>query len=331
LTNGNPLEARSAAISECGRRRANQDAVLVATLVDGAELAVVADGMGGHAGGEVASRVALDAIRAALDAGADLPAAIQSANGAILSEAGAQPELTGMGTTVVAILRRGDSYVVANVGDSRAYRIDADGITQLTHDHSFIAEAVRSGHLSEQEAVRSQWRNAVTRAVGTDSAVEVDVFGPFRADASHLVLLCTDGLYRSISDDDLRAAILSAPDPARAAQRLALSAYDAGSDDNISLIVLGFDGRQAPDGPGTGPPTAAPGTTAPPLTGPRQTVAAVPAAAGPESSTSPRAPSDFEPRRKLKRSGRWTMREAAIIFGGIVLVILYVVLLRSVF
>jgi PPM family protein phosphatase len=331
LTNYTPLAARSAAISECGRRRANQDAVLVATLADGAELAVVADGMGGHAGGEVASRVALAAIRAALDAGADLPAAIQSANRAILSEADAQPELTGMGTTVVAVLRRAGSYIVANVGDSRAYRIDADGITQLTHDHSFIAEAVRSGHLSEQEAVRSQWRNAVTRAVGTDSAVEVDVFGPFQADASHLLLLCTDGLYRAISDDDLRAAILDGPDPARAAQRLAVSAYDAGSDDNISLVVLGFDGRQTADvSAGTRQSAAPAHTVAPQPTAQPGPSRAVTAPARSVPPTSPRAP-DYEPRRRLKRSGRWTLREAAVIFGGIVLVILYVVLLRSVF
>lgn len=304
----------------------------MATLADGAELAVVADGMGGHAGGEVASRVALVAIQAALDAGADLPAAIRSANSAILSEAATQPELTGMGTTVVAVLRRAGSYIVANVGDSRAYRIDADGITQLTHDHSFIAEAVRSGHLSEQEAVRSQWRNAVTRAVGTDSAVEVDVFGPFQADASHLLLLCTDGLYRAISDEDLRAAILAAPDPARAAQRLALSAYDAGSDDNISLVVLGFAGRQTMDLPaGTGLSAAPPHTVAPQPTAQPGPARGVTAPARSVPSTSPRAPSDYEPRRKLKRSGRWTLREAAIIFGGIVLVILYVVLLRSVF
>lgn len=228
-----------------GRRPVNQDAVLIADLPHGGELVAVADGMGGHAAGEVASRRALEVLQEALAGGAELQDGVLAANVALFDEASIHAEHHGMGSTVVALVRNGTSYVVANVGDSRAYRIDGDGVLQLTQDHSFVAEAVKSGQLTVEEAEKSRWRNAVTRALGTERAVQVDCFGPFDAIAAHTVLLCTDGLYRVLGEADLQELSLRTADPSSAAEALAAAAYDAGADDNISVAVIRF-GQQTP-------------------------------------------------------------------------------------
>jgi protein phosphatase len=178
-----------------------------------------------------------------------VPTAIRTANAAVLQEAHAQPEYRGMGTTIVALLRQNASYTLANVGDSRAYRIDAGGIRQLTQDHSFVAEAVRSGQLSLEEAEKSRWRNAVTRCVGTEAEVEVDCYGPFDARETHAVLLCTDGVYRALSADVLRSMMVEAADADSAVRAIAGAAYEAGSDDNISVALIGFGAaRERPAG-----------------------------------------------------------------------------------
>lgn len=235
-----PFDKRSALLTEQGQRRVNQDAVLSAVLPDGSELVAVADGMGGQAAGEVASRLALEVLHAALRHGETLETAVQAANAAVFDEARGRPDYAGMGTTLVAVHRRGDSYLIANVGDSRAYRADTSGIVQLTLDHSFMAEAERSGGAAVQEAERSPWRNAVTRAIGTEAHVQVDHFGPHDATEPHTLLLCTDGLYRVLSEEQLRSGLIDAISPADAAHALARAADNAGSDDNISLAVVQF-------------------------------------------------------------------------------------------
>jgi PPM family protein phosphatase len=235
-----PLSERSAAVSDPGPRSLNEDAVLISALPGGGELVAVADGMGGHSAGEVASRRALEVLYAEIVAGASVESAVLSANSAVLEEAARTPAQHGMGTTVVALVRRDGTYTVANVGDSRAYRIDGDGVRQLTLDHSFVAEAVHSGQLSAEEALKSRWRNAVTRAVGTESELKVDCFGPFDATESHTILLCTDGLYRVIDETQLHHAVLRSEDPWPAVRRLAGAALAAGADDNISVALIHF-------------------------------------------------------------------------------------------
>ncbi|MGH7471988.1 MAG: PP2C family protein-serine/threonine phosphatase [Longimicrobiales bacterium] len=235
-----PLTERSAFLTDRGRRRVNQDAVLVETLPGGAELVAVADGMGGQSGGEIASSRALQVLRDALVSGQDLERAVRMANEAIYQQASADPDLQGMGTTLVGVLRRKRLYSVVNVGDSRAYRVDAAGIWQLTEDHSFLAEAIRSGRVSTDEAEKSPWRNAVTRAVGTEPELEVDYFGPFDAHEPHIIVLCTDGVYRTLSDDELRRLILAASGPEDAARAVAEAAYNAGSTDNISVALVQY-------------------------------------------------------------------------------------------
>ena len=234
-----PLVQRSAFLSEPGRRRVNQDAVLVAQLTGNAELIAVADGMGGHSGGEIASSCALQVLRDALADGQDLVSAVRMANTAVYQQANSNLDLQGMGTTLVALLRRENFYSLVNVGDSRAYRVDADGIRQLTEDHSFLAEAIRTGSLTLEEAENSPWRNAVTRAVGTDPELEIDCFGPFDAQEPHAVLLCSDGVYRALSDDDLSRIVLTRP-LREAVRAIVASAYEAGSEDNISVALALF-------------------------------------------------------------------------------------------
>ncbi len=223
-----------------GRRPSNEDAVIVEALFGDRDLVAVADGMGGHAGGEVASGKALETLLSCLESSNDLAGAIREANTALQRASEANPEWRGMGTTLVALLRVGERYYVANVGDSRAYRIDADGIRRITEDHSFTAEAVSSGRLSEDEAERSPWRNALTRAVGTDAEVEVDVFGPFELEPPHVVVLCTDGLYRVMSDEELGSEVLSGRERVDGARDLVANALRRGSSDNISVALVEF-------------------------------------------------------------------------------------------
>ncbi len=223
-----------------GRRPSNQDAVVAAVLPDGREVVAVADGMGGHAAGEVASATALSALVDALHRGAGLETAYRAADAAVRSAVDRDPALDGMGTTLVALLREESRYWVGNVGDSRAYRVSASGIARLTCDHSFAEEAVRSGRMSEKEVARSPWKNALTRAIGTGDEVEVDVFGPFGDDEPHAVLLCTDGLHGVVSEEEIRACVVACGDSAAAAERLSSLALREGSRDNVTAALLDF-------------------------------------------------------------------------------------------
>lgn len=224
--------------TEAGRRPVNQDTILAVRLADGRELVAVADGMGGHSAGEVASQRALETVWARLREGVDLRGAVSAANATVHAAAAANPAWSGMGTTLVAMLRSGSSYEIANVGDSRAYRVTATTVSQITADHSFMAEAIRESGIASDEVVHSRWRNALTRALGTEAEVEIDVFGPFEIREPHAVLLCTDGLHKSISDDVLREHIDGADDAWTAARELAAEAYRNGSADNISAAVV---------------------------------------------------------------------------------------------
>jgi PPM family protein phosphatase len=321
------------AVTGRGRRSVNQDAVMAVRLPCGGELVAVADGMGGHSAGEVASRIALEVLRTAVEAGNDLASAVVAANAAVYEEAASLPGREGMGTTLVAALRRGSRYIIANVGDSRAYRIDESGVHQLTTDHSFVAEAVGSGELTAEEAGASRWRNAVTRAIGTDRTVEVDCHGPFGADEPHTLLLCTDGLYRFVDDDALvRAARASQPGPA--ARDLAGAAFAAGSDDNISVAIVQYGTHEAA---GAVRATAAVGTAVP-APAVLQAQDAVPAGRVREVPRAAPTLTDDDPavrgRRRSRRrrpSRRWHAIEVGAVLLALIGVIVYVTILASVF
>ncbi|HET9440074.1 MAG TPA: protein phosphatase 2C domain-containing protein [Longimicrobiales bacterium] len=223
-----------------GRRAANQDAVFAGRLADGRELLAVADGMGGHKGGEVASQRTIETVVAGLQQGHALRDAVRAANDVVRAAAQENPAWEGMGTTLVALLRSGERYQIANVGDSRAYLVNDDGIRQLTADHSFMAEALAARKMSAEEVKRSRWRNALTRAIGTEEQVEVDMFGPFDVSAPHVVLLCSDGLHGAVSDEAMRRCVSEMSNLSLAAERLANEAYGNGSKDNISVAIMRF-------------------------------------------------------------------------------------------
>jgi PPM family protein phosphatase len=236
-----PLERSSATLSVAGRRPSNQDAAIDVRLGDDLHLIAVADGMGGHQSGEVASAMAVEVLRREIAGGRSLRAAATAANAAIHESAARNPLQAGMGTTLVALLRRRSTYEIANVGDSRAYRIERSGIRRITQDHSFAAEAARTKVMSSEEIARSPWRNALTRSLGTENHVEVDVFGPFPLDdGPHVVLLCSDGIYRSVTDEGIRQLVLSFDDVGVAAEVLTTRALQNGSDDNMSVALVEF-------------------------------------------------------------------------------------------
>jgi len=231
-----PNQPRLAVESIAGQRPYQEDAVLAETMADGRTLIAVADGMGGHAAGEVASALALETLTEAVTEQQGLGDAFRLANSRVHSMA-SEPGKQGMGTTLVAALVDGDEYYVANVGDSRAYLVSSSGIRRLTEDHSFVAEAMKRGQ-SEEEAMATPWRDALTRSIGTDEEVEVDVFGPFPIEPDSAFLICSDGLYKTLTDDDLHELFGASSGPRGAAQSLVAAAFDNGSDDNISVAIV---------------------------------------------------------------------------------------------
>lgn len=231
-------QPRLAVESISGQRPYQEDSVLAETLADGRTLVAVADGMGGHAAGEVASALALETLVEAVKDGKDLEQAFVLANGRVHAKAN-EPGKQGMGTTLVAVLVDGEEYLLANVGDSRAYLVSSDGIRQVTEDHSFVAEAMKRGQ-SEAEAMATPWKDALTRSIGTEEEVEVDVFGPFPLKDDTALLICSDGLYKTLTDSDLLGLFAQSSGPRGAAQSLVAAAFDGGSDDNISVAIAEY-------------------------------------------------------------------------------------------
>src|SRR5512146_1454417 len=223
-----------------GGRKSNQDAVVALGLGDGRELLAVADGMGGQSAGAVASRMALETLVESLRGGATLADAVGRANAAVYHAQARNPEWQGMGTTLVAMLRSGRRYEIANVGDSRAYRLGSS-FERLTRDHSFMAEALARGELSAEEALRSPWRHAVTRALGLEGDVEVDTFGPYPVDSAQDVRLCSDGLSNVLSEGELAGQFRGAPTSETAAERLGHAALAARCSDNVTAAVMQFE------------------------------------------------------------------------------------------
>jgi protein phosphatase len=201
---------KAASRTEIGRvRDNNEDAV-----VSSDRLAVVADGMGGHPGGEVASAVAVSLVQAAYTGRSldELQAAVRAANRVIWDRAGGNAELEGMGTTICAAgLTDDGSLAVVNVGDSRAYVLRDGSLRQLTHDHSLTAELVLRGELSEREALDHPLRGVLTRALGVGPDVEADS-ATHRATAGDRLLLCSDGLVNEVPNDEIASVMAATED-----------------------------------------------------------------------------------------------------------------------
>ncbi|HVL03977.1 MAG TPA: Stp1/IreP family PP2C-type Ser/Thr phosphatase, partial [Acidimicrobiales bacterium] len=208
-------------------------------------LFAVADGMGGHAAGEIASEVAVESLESSEPTTVDaLEEAVRQANRAVWERASDDPELRGMGTTLCVIALSADSagggddrILVANVGDSRVYQFHDGDITQITDDHSLVEDLVREGRLSAEEARTHPQRNILTRVLGNEPDVEVDTWEiiPQRGDR---YLLCSDGLFNEVDDDRIAAVLRRLADPEDAAHELVNLANQHGGRDNVSAVVV---------------------------------------------------------------------------------------------
>jgi len=221
--------------SDVGRLRpGNEDAFLV---VDDMQLVAVADGMGGHQGGEVASATAIDTFRTSMTRGDSIERAITAANDAVVSQAATDLALRGMGTTITAGMVADGALRIGHVGDSRAYLLRAGELRQLTTDHSVVAELIAAGELTEDQALIDPRRAMITRALGIDATVEVDVFD-VDLEPGDRILLCSDGLTTMIRDNAIAEILASEDDRERAADELVNAANIAGGADNITVVIV---------------------------------------------------------------------------------------------
>lgn len=247
------------ALSDVGKKRsANEDSHFADQEL---KLFVVADGMGGHAAGEVASKIAVDAIADFIQFtnhdkditwpyefdeslsmnGNRLKTAIQTAHAKVLETTGNKKELQGMATTVVAILVEEGKTQVAHVGDSRAYLIREGKLIQITSDHSWVNEQLRSGAITSSQARNHPYRNIVTRALGGPNPVDVDVSQEEMLDGD-IILLCSDGLNTMITDEDILTIVSeNAEDIEKACQALIDRANQNGGEDNITAILVKYN------------------------------------------------------------------------------------------
>lgn len=222
-------------------RTGNEDA-----FVCGSQVFAVADGLGGHNAGEVASRLALGPL-AALDGGINpgddlaqvLAQAIRSGNDAVLADAQANPERHGMGTTVTAAALCDGAAHLAHVGDSRAYLLrPPDSLWQLTADHTQVAEQVRQGLLSNEEAAVHPERNVLLRVVGLDPEIDVDTPEPVALAPGDRLLLCSDGLNAVLNDEAIGVLLGGADDPEAVCDELIRATLAGGAPDNVTLVVV---------------------------------------------------------------------------------------------
>jgi protein phosphatase len=223
----------------------------------GRRLFVIADGMGGHRGGEVASRIAVETTAEVFEAGGDDPAdllrvALETANVRVHEAAQENRDLAGMGTTGVCLLfETGGRGWVAHVGDSRGYRLRGGDFEQITEDHSVVGALIRMGHITEAEARLHPQRNEILRAIGTNAEVEVQVT-PLDLQPGDRYLLCSDGLSGLVTDADI-AEVLGRMEPEDAARTLVQMANLAGGSDNITVQVVSIPGEASEPGPGAPP------------------------------------------------------------------------------
>jgi serine/threonine protein phosphatase PrpC len=248
---------RSAGLSDVGRRRSSNEDSLFHDDTMG--LYAVADGMGGHAAGEVASQEAIDTVRGmvrqgesqlrAVEAGDHSPealwrigrlleSAVQAATYMVFGLAQNEPHQAGMGTTLSALLLCGPFGVVAQVGDSRVYLVRNDQVAQLTEDHTLIAWQLKQGIISQNEAALSPHKNVITRAIGSREYVQVDTHF-FQVEPGDIFLLCSDGLHGYIEDNEIPDIVALGPE--RAVEEFVSTANMRGGRDNITTIVVNVE------------------------------------------------------------------------------------------
>jgi protein phosphatase len=259
------------------QRRANEDSLLVRS-----PLFVVADGMGGAQAGEVASSVAVDTFRAGLENGEDpersLVAQVEQANSRINELSHSNAEHAGMGTTITAVYVGEQSVAIAHVGDSRAYCMRDDELLRLTDDHSLVDELIRQGKLTPEEAEEHPQRSVITRALGPEATVEVDVRS-FRGRPGDVYLLCSDGLTTMVGEAELLRLLAAHGRLADAGEALIAAANGAGGKDNITVVLLRLEEVfSEAEVPGDGHTTITAVTAVPPASSVSQQRSSIPIA-----------------------------------------------------
>ncbi|WP_134700315.1 Stp1/IreP family PP2C-type Ser/Thr phosphatase [Ammoniphilus sp. YIM 78166] len=238
-------------------RAFNEDTGAVVNLHNGYIVAIVADGMGGHQAGDVASLMAVDIVKMELqelpdrltpdDAIDRLDRAILLANDAVYNYSKSHDDCHGMGTTVAACIVSKEWLVIGHIGDSRIYRVSNEEITQLTNDHSLVNELLRNGQITAEEAVNHPQKNILIRALGTDHNVEVELKA-MEWEAGDQLLLCSDGLSNKVSADDMAYTMQNAATIEDAVDNLIEKALQAGGEDNITAIIVAGPDSPPPRG-----------------------------------------------------------------------------------
>jgi PPM family protein phosphatase len=241
------MKLRFAGLSDQGLvRSANQDAYCIDSL---GRFFIVADGMGGHAGGEEASRIATHAIREfleknwsdELEPAALLKDALSKANQSIVQNQQVNPERADMGTTVVVVIfPKGRCPWCAHVGDSRLYLLRSEKLDQVTKDHTWVAQAVQAGILMPDQARLHPWRHVLAQCLGREDLTQVEV-QPLEIQTGDALLLCSDGLTEEVEDDVIETRLLTAASCDEAATLLVEEAKANGGQDNITVVIVGVD------------------------------------------------------------------------------------------
>jgi protein phosphatase len=203
-------------------------------------LFVIADGMGGHKAGEIASAIAVEIVLASevsSDPELSLHEAVLNANNAILNEMAKNEDFFGMGTTIAILFLTKDKAYVSHVGDSRIYKLSEGNLTQLTDDHSFVAELIKNGSITEEEAKIHPQRNVLTRALGTPGKLEFEV-NSFPVITGDKFLLCSDGLTGMVTENIMKEILESKEESQKIVDKLVQKANDNGGTDNITVIVI---------------------------------------------------------------------------------------------
>lgn len=238
-----------AAASDVGRvRKVNEDSYFVSDIIDENVVAVVADGMGGHKGGKVASSTVAECIQSAayendffsrsvVELKEIIRETVARANEEVYNRSNSEEALCGMGTTLVMCVASQDRTVCANIGDSRMYLLSDSILTQITKDHSLVQNLIDKGQITNQEALIHPNRNVITKAVGTDKCVEPDFF-ECNAKKGDFLILCSDGLTNMVSEDDIYYIVKHTSSPDEACSKLVEMANNAGGSDNITVIII---------------------------------------------------------------------------------------------
>ena len=245
------ISLRSSARTSIGQVRQNNEDSIHLWAGDDFVLAIIADGMGGAAAGEEASRIAVETIKAGFNPNASdeipvterLQDTIHTANLNIVQKAANAPEMRGMGTTLTLVFIRGTYAIFAHVGDSRAYLVEQDdeSITQITIDHSYVQALVMAGHITPEQAETHSMGNVLYRALGQNEDVDVDIYYK-RLHIGDRLILCSDGLTRHVKAPELAKLAFSDPSPDVVSQKLIDLANQRGGEDNISVIVIAVEG-----------------------------------------------------------------------------------------